>query len=115
MGGSQWDVAVCALAGAGDRKRLDQDTPGLVRLDDRVDHTDLQRTVDPAGDLLVLGGQPRVQRLALSGSAGAAASFLRYRMFTAADAPITATSAVGHAYTAVAPSEREFIAIYAPP
>ncbi len=36
-------------------------------------------------------------------------------MFTAASAPITATSAVGHAKTAVAPSAREFIAMYAPP
>ena len=36
-------------------------------------------------------------------------------MFTAALAPITATSAFGQAKTAVAPSEREFIAMYAPP
>src|SRR5438874_4108900 len=48
-------------------------------------------------------------------SAGVAASFLRCRMFTAAAAPITAVSAVGQAYTAVAPSAREFIAMYAPP
>ena len=48
-------------------------------------------------------------------SGGAAASFLRCRTFTAALAPITATSASGHANTAVAPSEREFIAMYAPP
>ena len=36
-------------------------------LDDLVDHADLQRPVDPAGDLLVLGGELRVQRLALPG------------------------------------------------
>ena len=36
-------------------------------------------------------------------------------MLTAAPAPITAISADGHANTVVAPSDREFIAMYAPP
>ncbi len=36
-------------------------------------------------------------------------------MRIAATAPITATSAVGQAKTFVAPSDLEFIAIYAPP
>ena len=36
-------------------------------------------------------------------------------MPTAASALITATSASGQAKTAVAPSEREFMAMYAPP
>ncbi len=42
---------------------------------------------------------------------GAAASFFLCRMPTAALAPITATSASGHANTFVAPSDREFIAM----
>ena len=44
-------------------------------------------------------------------SSGAAASFFLCRMPTAALAPITATSASGHANTFVALSEREFIAM----
>jgi hypothetical protein len=39
------------------------------------------------------------------------ASFLRCRMSTAALAPITATWASGHTSTAVAPNDREFIAM----
>ena len=40
---------------------------------------------------------------------------LRYTMFAAPSAPITATVAVGQAYTASAPMSRLFMARYAPP
>lgn len=36
----------------------------MRRVDLLVDHTDVQRTVDPAGDALMLGGQLVVQRFA---------------------------------------------------
>lgn len=85
----------------------------MRRVDLLVDHTDVQRTVDPAGDALMLGGQLVVQRFAFV--LGAAANFFLCRMPTAALAPITATSASGQANTLVAFNDREFIAMYAPP
>jgi hypothetical protein len=73
-----------------------------------VDHTDLDRRIYSSGNAFVLGGRLVVRRVALLGSAGS--QFFLCRMPTAL-APITATSASGHANTSVAFSEREFIAM----
>ena len=39
---------------------LHEGAAGLPRLDDRIDHADVHRAPDSAGDLLVLCGQLRV-------------------------------------------------------
>jgi hypothetical protein len=57
----------------------------------------------------LLGDQAGVQGLALV--VGAEASFLRCTMPSAALAPMAATSAMGQANTAVAPSARELMAM----
>lgn len=100
---------MAAAAGGRFGQRLRELAAGVRRVDLLVDHPDLDRGIDAAGDPFVLGGQFLVQRLTLV--FGAAASFFLCRMPTAALAPITATSASGHANTFVAPSDREFIAM----
>ena len=82
-------------------------------LHDGVYHADLQGPVTPPASWSC--SSTSWARSASRSSGGVAASRLRCRMFTAALAPITAISAFGHANTAVAPSAREFIAMYAPP
>ena len=79
--------------------------PGRGRLDDLVDDAELHGPVQPAGELLVLGGQ-LLPRPPAAAPAGTSASVRRCRMRIAATAPITATSASGQAKTLVAPERR---------
>ena len=79
-------------------------------LDDLVDHADLDRLVDAAGQPLVLGGQ-----LGLDLGPDLRRDLGQLAPVQDPDrrppAPITATSAPGQAKTLVAPSAREFIAM----
>src|SRR5580658_5990993 len=96
----QRDVAVLTAAGRGGGVCLGEPPTCPPRRNHLIEHADRHRAVDTARDACVLRNQAAPQRVASVADDERDAS-----------APITAISASGQAKTAVAPSEREFMAI----
>ena len=112
---SQGDVGVAPTrSGVGVTDGAAKAERVLARSNDLIDDADLAPPY-PRRPRCARAQRPALPRPAGGASSATSASLRRCRIRTAAIGPITATSAPGQAKTRVAPRERAFIAMYAPP